>query len=79
MADGVRTALTELEERFANDKDKSELAKVIKELDGYLAQVKKTLDAGAPPAEFQKLSKYRVALEQARETVNIVWAASVKV
>ena len=79
MADGVRAALTGLEDRFANDKDKSELTKVIKELDGYLAQVKKTLDAGAPPAEFQKLSKYRVALEQARETVNIVWAASVKV
>jgi len=79
MADGVRAALTGLEDRFANDKDKSELNKVIKELDGYLAQVKKTLDAGAPPAEFQKLSKYRVALEQARETVNIVWAASVKV
>ena len=73
-----RPTLTGLEDRFANDKDKSELTKVIKELDGYLAQVKATLDAGASPAEFQKLSKYRTALEQARETVNIVWAASVK-
>ena len=78
MADGVRAALTELEERFANDKDKTELTKVIKELDGSLAQVKKTLDTGIAPAEFQKLSKYRVALEQARETINMVWAASVK-
>ena len=78
MADGVRAALTELEERFANDKDKTELAKVIKELDGHLAQVKEALDAGIAPAEFQKLSKYRTALEEARETVSIVWAASVK-
>ena len=78
MADGVRAALTELEERFANDKDKSELNKVIKELDGYLAEVKKTLDTGTSPAEFQKLSKYRTALEQARETVPVVWAASIK-
>jgi type III secretion system YseE family protein len=78
MADGVRAALTGLEDRFANDKDKSELNKVIKELDGYLAQVKKALDGGASPAEFQKLSKYRTALEQARETVSMVWAASVK-
>ncbi|HYD04674.1 MAG TPA: EscE/YscE/SsaE family type III secretion system needle protein co-chaperone [Reyranella sp.] len=78
MADGVRAALTELEERFANDKDKTELAKVIKELDGHLAQVKEALDAGIAPAEFQKLSKYRTALEEARETVSIVWAASVR-
>ena len=78
MADGVRAALTELEERFANDKDKSELTKIIKELDGYLAQVKKALDGGTSPAEFQKLSKYRAALEQARETISMVWAASVK-
>ena len=78
MADGVRAALTELEERFANDKDKSELNKVIKELDGYLAEVKKTLDTGTSPAEFQKLSKYRTALEQALETVPMVWAASIK-
>jgi len=78
MADGVRAALTELEERFANDKDKAELTKVIKELDGYLAEVKKTLDAGTSPTEFQKLSKYRTALEQARETINVVWAASIK-
>ena len=78
MADGERAGLTGLEERFAHDKDKSELNKVLKELDGYLAQVKKTLDAGTPPAEFQKLTKYRAALEQARETLTMVWSASIK-
>ena len=78
MADGERAGLTELEERFAHDKDKSELDKALKELDGYLAQVKKTLDTGVPPAEFQKLTKYRAALEQARESLNMIWSASIK-
>jgi len=78
MADGERAGLTGLEERFAHDKDKSEFDKVMKELDGYLAQVKKALDSGVPPAEFQKLTKYRAALEQARESLTMVWSASVK-
>jgi len=78
MAQGERVALTGLEERFAGDRDRVELNKVLKELDGYLAQVKKSLDAGVAPAEFQKLSKYRAALEQAHEAATKAWALSVK-
>jgi len=78
MAQGERVALTGLEERFASDRNRVELNKVLKELDGYIAQVKKALDGGVAPAEFQKLSKYRAALEQAHEAATRAWALSVK-
>jgi len=78
MADGRKPAFTGLEERFVSDKDKNELNKVLKELEGYIAQAKKALDGGVSPADFQKLSKYRVALEQAHDCVSLVWTASVK-
>jgi hypothetical protein len=71
-------SLVGLEERFAKDKDKTELNKVLAELDGYIAEAKKALDGGLPPKEFRSLSKYHAALEQARETTVRVWALNVR-
>ncbi len=71
--------LVELEERFAGDKDKKELNKLLSELDGYIAEAKKALDAGLPPQEYRNLAKYHAALEQARETAIRVWALNVKI
>ena len=74
-----QVALVGLEERFAGDSSKAELNKVIAELDGYIAQAKKTLDGGLPPEEFRKMSRYRIALEEAREMAPKVWALSRKI
>lgn len=73
-----RIALVGLEERFAGDKDKTELNKLLGELDGYITQAKKALDGGLPPQEYRNVAKYHVALEQARETAVRVWALNVK-
>lgn len=78
MAGESKATFTGLEEKLAGDKDKVELNKILKELEGYQAQVKKALDAGVPPAEYQKLSKYQAALEQAHYAVGMVWSVSVK-
>ena len=78
MADEARPKLTQLEERFSRDKDQTELNKVLKELKGYQAEVKKALDAGVAPAEYQKLSKYQTALQQAQDALPVVWAGNVK-
>jgi hypothetical protein len=75
MADKV--TMVGLEERLAGDKDKVELNKLIAELDGYLAVAKKALDAGLKPEEFRNMSKYRDALQQARDVAPLVWASSV--
>jgi hypothetical protein len=68
-----RPLLTELEERFATDKDKTELGKLLAELDGYAAQAKKALDGGLPPEEFRCVSKYHAALEKAHEAARLAW------
>jgi type III secretion system YseE family protein len=78
MADEVRPKLTKLEERFSKDKDRTELNKLQKELEGYQAEVKKALDRGVSPAEYQKLSKYQTALQQAHDALPVVWAGNVK-
>jgi hypothetical protein len=78
MAQTERPALTGLEERFAKDKDKTELNKVLAEIDGYLAATKKALDSGLPPAQFRSVNKYRVALESARDAANKAWLMLVK-
>lgn len=78
MAENERPTMVELEERFVKDKDKSELNKLLKELDGYLSAVKKELDRGLPPEEYRKLSRYRTALEQARDAALRGWAMTVK-
>jgi hypothetical protein len=74
-----RIALVDLEERFAGDKDKKELDKLLRELDGYIVETKKALDGGLPPEEFRNVAKYHAALEQARDTAIRVWALNVKV
>jgi hypothetical protein len=78
MAEGERVALVGLEERFAGDKSKVELNKVLAELDGQLVQTKRALDAGLAPQEFRNMSKYRTALEEARDVATKVWILSVK-
>jgi len=75
MADKV--TMVGLEERLAKDKDKVELNKLIAELDGYLATAKRTLDSGLKPQEFRNMTKYRDALQQARDVAPLVWASSV--
>lgn len=72
-------ALVGLEERFAGDRDKTELKKLLSELDGYIAEAKKALDAGLPPQEYRNLAKYHAALQQARDTAIRVWALNVKI
>jgi hypothetical protein len=79
MADESRPKLTGIEERFIGDKDRTELNKVVRELDGYQAEVKKALDGGVSPAEYQKLSKYKTALDEARSALDVIWAGSLKI
>jgi hypothetical protein len=73
-----RPLLLALEERFATDKDKTELGKVLAELDSYAAQAKKAIDGGLPPQEFRSISKYHAALEKAHEVANVGWELTVR-
>jgi hypothetical protein len=75
---GRQPALVALEERLAGDKTKAELAKVIAELDGYLADARKAMDSGLAPQEFRSVAKYRAALERARDAVSKIWALTVE-
>jgi hypothetical protein len=79
MAAAQRPTMVELEDKLAKDKDKKELNRLLAELDGYLAQSKKALDAGLPPKEFRAMSKYRNALEQARDVASKAWLMLCKV
>jgi hypothetical protein len=77
MAD-QKIHLTELEEKLAGDKSKTELTKLYADLDKYIADAKKALDGGLPPEDFRNISKYRASLEAARnEVAPMVWALSV--
>jgi hypothetical protein len=78
MAPDNRPLMVDLEERFAKDKDKVELNKLLAELNGYAAQAKKAIDAGLPPQEFRAVTKYRTALEHASEAATLAWAATVR-
>ena len=73
MAQAERPALVGLEERLARDTNKTELNRLVAELDGYMSQAKKALDGGLPPQQFRALTKYRAALEQARDVANKAW------
>ena len=72
-----KMALLGIEERFANDKNKAELNKLLAELDGYMAATKKALDGGLPPEQFRNLSRYFQALQEAREVAPKIWAGAV--
>lgn len=73
MEDREKLSLLAMEDRLAGDRDKKELNGLLATLDGYLADARKTLDAGLPPEEFRAMSKYRQALEEAKIVAERSW------
>lgn len=73
MGNQKMLSLLAMEDRLAGDQDKKELNGLLATLDGYLADVGKTLDAGLPPEEFRAMSKYRQALEEAKIVAERAW------
>ena len=72
MAD-EKIRMVEMEERLAADQDGSYRDSVCAAIDGELADLKRQIDAGVPPDEFEQAAKLRSALERANAVVKLVW------
>ena len=73
MPDQERDSRLDVEEKLAGDADGTELNGLLTRLDAYVARAKKSLDEGLPPDEFQAVSKYKLALEAAKDVAEKSW------
>ena len=73
MAENPPVNLLALEEALRADEGGRLKQSLRDEIDQYRGQVRRTLDAGVPPAQFQALSRWLVALDAAGEVVEAVW------
>ena len=64
---------TELIGRLLADEDGSVRDAAIVRISEKMAQIKRALDSGVPPEEFQALNKALVALDHAKAVVAIAW------
>ncbi len=59
----------DLEERLKEDQDGSRKAAILEELSSTQRAVKRRLDDGVAPGEYEKLTRMHAALEAAKQTV----------
>ncbi len=67
--------ILELESKLAKDDDGSFRDNLCESLNDELRGVKRHIDSGLPPEEFEQASQYAQALETAVEVVERVWRA----
>jgi hypothetical protein len=66
-------AMLEMEAKLRKDAGGNYRKEVRDQLSGYSVQLKRTLDSGLPPDEFQAVSKLKDAVEAASDVVGKVW------
>ncbi len=62
-----------MEQRLAEDQDGAYRDSLCRAFRGELAKVKRQLDSGLPPDEFQQASRLTAALETAISVVERIW------
>lgn len=67
-------AMLDMEEKLAQDDDGAYRKKVRDILDKHAGEVKRALDAGLPPNEFERAKKIEEAIQAASVTIDGVWA-----
>jgi len=65
----------ELIERLQADEDGSVRAAAIDRVGVKMAEIKRALDAGVSPADYDALNKALVALEQAKFVITAAWSS----
>lgn len=65
--------LLDLEQQLQNDPGGQLRDRIMAELEDEARQLKRRMDRGVPPQEFQTLSRLQTALEAAGLTVKVVW------
>lgn len=73
MTDDTPFTMLELEEQLQTDASGQLRDRLLAELQDQAQQIKRQLDRGVPPQEFQTLSRLQAALEAASLTVKVVW------
>lgn len=69
------TRILDIEEKLAGDADGSYRNSLCDSLRSELSAVKRHIDAGLPPDEYQEASQYLAALESAISVVERAWQA----
>lgn len=70
---GEQTSLILMEEDLQKDVEGTYCKETTKKLGYHLTEVKKVLDSGLPPDEFDAVSKMRDAIEAASTVIEKVW------
>jgi hypothetical protein len=65
--------LVEMEERLAADKSGAYRDQIVDRFNGQLVELKRQVDAGLAPAEFDSAQKLNAALNAGVAVVNKVW------
>lgn len=73
MTDETAFTMLALEEQLQADSEGQFRDRLLAELEAEAQQLKRQLDRGVPPQEFQTLSRLQAALDAARLTVKVVW------
>jgi type III secretion system YseE family protein len=68
-------ALTELEEQLRADASGARKKELEDSLYAALADLRREMDAGLPPDEYQKMSTFKEGLEAAVKTLDTSWTA----
>jgi len=73
MTDDNAITMLALEEQLQADGEGQLRDRLLAELEEEAQQLKRQLDRGVPPQEFQTLSRLQDAVEAARLTIKVVW------
>lgn len=67
------TYMVDMEKSLKEDKDGSFRDQLVRQFDDELAALKRQVDRGLPPDEFEQATRLQQALTEARSVVEILW------
>lgn len=65
--------LLDIEENLKKDRDGTYKKEIMDQFAAHLSQIKRAMDSGLPPEEFQKMEKLKNAVDAASDVVEKVW------